>query len=94
LTIGTLVLAGRSAADSDDKASRPQSHEPEVRRLCVPVATLRTQADPNDSASLHRLLIGAIKRQGRQPSEVDDFEMIVRVAGDRAVLATYVAAAP
>ena len=45
-------------------------------------------------SDLHRLLIGAIKRQECQPSEADDFEMIVRVAGDQAVFATYVAAAP
>jgi len=81
-------------SDSGDKAGRAQSLELEVRRGGVPVSTLRTQADPNDSASLHRLLVGAMKRQGCQPSEVDDFEMIVRVAGYEAVLATYVAAAP
>jgi integrase len=72
----------------------PQSLDLEVRRLGVPVATLRTQAVPGNSDSLHRLLIGAVKRQGCQPSEVDDFELIVRAAGDQAVLATYVAAGP
>jgi DNA-binding transcriptional regulator YhcF (GntR family) len=73
-------------------ATRPL--ELEVRRLGVTVARLRTQADPGDGESLHRLLLGAVKRHGCQPADVDDFELIIRAAGDQAVLATYVAAAP
>jgi hypothetical protein len=52
------------------------------------IATLRTQADPGDGKSLHGLLLGAVKRYGCQLSEIDDFELIVRAAGGRAVLVT------
>ncbi|WP_460660872.1 tyrosine-type recombinase/integrase [Kribbella swartbergensis] len=76
------------------EAGAPMPLELEVRRLGVPIATLRTLADPTDTGSLHRLLLGAVKRHGCQPSEVDDFELIVRAAVDQAVVATYVAAAP
>ena len=60
-------------AEAPSQATVPviaqQSLDLEVRRLGISVATLRTQADPGDSESLHRLLIGAVKRQGCQPSE-------------------------
>jgi len=52
------------------------------------------QADPSDTASLHRLLLGAVKRHGSQPQEIDDFELIVRRPGDDAILTTYVALSP
>lgn len=81
-------------ANSGDTHTGPQSLELEVRRLGVAVATLRTKADPTDSESLHRLLIGAVKRHGCQPAEVEDFELIVRAVGDETMLATYVAVAP
>ncbi|WP_202872846.1 tyrosine-type recombinase/integrase [Kribbella capetownensis] len=68
--------------------------ELEVRRLGVTVASLQTQADPRDAASLHRLLLGAVKRHGSEPHEIDDFELIVRQPGDDAILATYVALSP
>jgi hypothetical protein len=66
----------------------------EVRRLGLTFAKLRTQADPGDGESLHRLLLGAIRRRGCQPSDIDEFELIVREPGDQSVLATYVATAP
>jgi integrase len=78
-----------------DIVAASQALELEVRRLGAAVATLRTQADPNDSESLHRLLLGAVKRHGCQPAEIDDFELVVRAAdGDPRVIATYVALAP
>jgi hypothetical protein len=77
------VVPTEAPTDSDDKAVAAESLELEVRRLGVPVATLRTQADPNDTHSLHRLLIGAVKRHGCQPSEVDDFELIVRACDSK-----------
>jgi DNA-binding transcriptional regulator YhcF (GntR family) len=78
-----------------DTVAPSQALELEVRRLGTAIATLRTRADPNDSESLHRLLLGAIKRHGCQPAEIDDFELVVRAAdGDQRVIATYVALAP
>jgi integrase len=66
----------------------------EVRRLGVPVVRLRTSADPSDTATLHRLLLGAIKRDGRQPAEIEDYELLVRDgdAPNRGILTIYVSA--
>jgi integrase/DNA-binding transcriptional regulator YhcF (GntR family) len=74
-----------------ESTSATQELDLEVRRLGHSIAALRTQADPANSSHLHRLLIGAVRRAGHDPSEVDDFELLVRVPGDGAVLATYVA---
>jgi integrase len=72
------IVPTEAPSDSDDKAGTPQALELEIRRLGVPVATLRTQADPDDGEALHRLLLGAVRRHGCQPSDIDEFELIVR----------------
>ena len=63
----------------------------EVRRLGVAVASLRTTASPTDTPSLHRLLLGAVRRAGHASAEIEDYELLVRAAGDPVVIATYVA---
>ncbi len=78
----------------DDDLSATQALDLEVRRLGTTVATLRTWADSGDTEALHRLLLGAVKRDGGQPSEIEDYELIVRTPGDETVLATYVALSP
>ena len=91
-----------SASDAESLTENPSASmtaglgaiELEVRRLGTTVASLQTQADPSDTASLHRLLLGAVKRHGSQPQEIDDFELIVRRPGDDAILTTYVALSP
>jgi DNA-binding transcriptional regulator YhcF (GntR family) len=106
----TLVLPTTPAASrpSIDPASLPvevhtveaadrldtQALELEVRRLGVHVATLRAKVAAQDDDSLHRLLIGAIKRQAGLVAEIEDYELIVRMPGAAEVLATYVALAP
>ncbi len=65
----------------------------EVRRLGTTVATLQTNADPADAAVLHRLLVGAMKRDGADLAAVDEYELVVRLASDSVVMTTYVAAA-
>jgi hypothetical protein len=72
----------------------PEAIKLEVCRLGATVASLQTQADPTDTESLHRLLLGAVKRYGSKPQEIDDFELIVRRPGDDAILTTYVALSP
>jgi integrase len=62
----------------DDDLCATQALDLEVRRLGTTVATLRTWADSDDTESLHRLLLGAVKRDGGQPSEIEDYELIVR----------------
>jgi integrase/DNA-binding FadR family transcriptional regulator len=66
----------------------------EIRRLGEPVASLRAHANPEDPAILHRHLVSAIKRVGGQPEDIDEYELIVRWAGDDIVRATYVAVSP
>ena len=66
----------------------------EVRQLGKVAGKLRTAADPEDSDTLHQLLVQAIKRSGGDVTEIGDYELIVRHAGTDEVVATYVAAAP
>jgi integrase len=68
--------------------------ELEVRRLGTPVTTLRAKVAADDDDSLHRLLVGAIKRQGGLPAEIEDYELVIRLPGAPEILATYVALAP
>jgi hypothetical protein len=41
--------------------------------------------------ALHRLLVSAIKPRGGQLKDIDEDELVVRAAGDRAVKTTYAA---
>jgi integrase len=66
----------------------------EVRHLGKVAGKLRTAAYPEDSDTLHRLLVQAIRRGGGDVTEIGDYELIVRHAGTDEVVATYVAAAP
>jgi len=86
--VSSLILS----SDGWDESS---ASELEVRRLGSPVSRLRTIADPTDTATLHRLLVSAIKRDGRQPTDIEDYELVVRdvKAPDVDVLAVYVSAA-
>ncbi len=63
----------------------------EVRRLGATVASLQTNADPADTTTLHRLLVGAVKRDGADLAAIDDYELLVRPVGGSVVMATYVA---
>ncbi|PSL08193.1 DNA-binding transcriptional regulator YhcF (GntR family) [Haloactinopolyspora alba] len=64
----------------------------EVRKLGATVATLRTSADPADATVLHRLLVGAVKRDSAELAAIDEYELVVRRAGHATVVTTYVAA--
>ena len=77
----------------DDRLAR-QVLELEVRRLGTLVTTLRAKVAADDDDSLHRLLVGAIKRQGGLPAEIEDYELVARLPGEAETLATYVALAP
>jgi integrase/DNA-binding transcriptional regulator YhcF (GntR family) len=105
LVLPTTPAAGRPSIDpatlpvevhTAQAADRldTQALELEVRRLGVHVATLRSKVAAQDDDSLHRLLVGAIKRQGGLVAEIEDYELIVRMPGKAEVLATYVALAP
>jgi integrase len=79
---------------ADEVLGSPQQLDVEILRLGLSVASFRTQANPRDSASLHRLLLGALKRQGARPDDIDEFELVVRAVGDPTVVTTYVAMLP
>ena len=66
----------------------------EVRHRGRAAGKLRTTADPDDSDTLHRLLVQAIRRSAGDVTEIGDYELVVRYAGTDDVVATYVAAAP
>lgn len=65
----------------------------EVRRRGRVVATVTAEADPKNGANLRQLLVEAIRRDGRDESEIADYEMEIRCPGEREPLATFVASA-
>ena len=77
-----------------DRNGGASSLDLEVRHLGNTASSLRTTADPDDSDTLHRLLVQAIRRSGGVTAEIGDYELVVRRAGTDDVVATYVAAAP
>jgi integrase/DNA-binding transcriptional regulator YhcF (GntR family) len=66
----------------------------EVRRLGQTAHRVRCTANPNDAATLHRLLVDAVRRDGGKPRDIGDYELVVRRAGEAEVVTTFVAAAP
>jgi DNA-binding transcriptional MocR family regulator len=76
----------------------PSSAEPsprpldlEVRQLGTPVATFRADADPDNNADLHSLLVGAIRRRGGDLADIGDYELVVQLAGSSDLFTTFVA---
>lgn len=64
-----------------------------VRRRGRVVSELSTEADPRDGSDLRRLLVDAVKRDGRREDDIGDYEMDVRYTGRRQLLTTFVALA-
>lgn len=63
----------------------------EVRRKGRVVAKLRAEADPKNADELTRLLKNAVRRDGGAPADIGDYEMDIREADERRVIATFVA---
>jgi len=82
-----------------DHAEIPQAGQPvepegldlEVRRLGKLVSSLSTVADPSDTNQLRQLLVDAIRRTGGDESAIGDYELVVRYAGERGIMTTFVA---
>jgi DNA-binding GntR family transcriptional regulator len=72
-------------------ATRSRLLDLEVRHLGRVVHRLRCVADPDDPTTLHSLLVDAIRRDGRNPSDIGDYELVVRRAGQRQIATTFVA---
>lgn len=62
----------------------------EVRRLGEFVRTFTAEADPSEPTHLRRLLASAVRRDGRELSEILDYEMDVRRPSGE-LLTTFVA---
>jgi integrase len=65
----------------------------EIRRHGESVSRLMAEADPRDPADLRRLLVDAVRRAGRSPDEIGDYEMDIRDGEDR-LIGTFVVALP
>lgn len=63
----------------------------EVVHLGQRMRTYRTHADPNNSEELLALLLDAVRRTGGQEGDVRDYELVVRYAGERGVVTTFIA---
>jgi integrase len=63
----------------------------QVRRRGRVVATVTAEADPKNGADLRQLLVEAIRRDGRDESEIADYEMDIRCSGEPNLLTTFVA---
>ncbi len=62
----------------------------EVRRRDRVIGSLTAEADPADATELRHLLVEAIRRDGWDEARVNEFEMDIRLAGERRVLTTFV----
>ncbi|MGH3977664.1 MAG: tyrosine-type recombinase/integrase [Pseudonocardiaceae bacterium] len=65
----------------------------EVRRQGRVVKRLTAEADPKDARQLRQVLVDAVRRDGRDESQIADYEMDIRYSGKRSVLTTFVAMA-
>ncbi|SFM77562.1 Site-specific recombinase XerD [Pseudonocardia ammonioxydans] len=63
-----------------------------VRRRGYVIADFSAEADPDDAPGLRELLVGAVRRDGRDPSELDDFTLEVSDPVLKERLKTFVAA--
>jgi hypothetical protein len=55
------------------------------------VRTYRTQADPTNTDELLQLLLDAVRRAGGSQTNVRDYELVVRYAGELGVVTTFIA---
>jgi hypothetical protein len=83
-----------SAASTGPAAANREAVDLEVVRLGQSVRTYRTDADPNDTDELLELLLDAVRRTGGTESDVRDYELVVRYAGERGVVTTFVVPLP
>ena len=76
-----LLLVRRTGS-----AARPRGPS-----LGDPIAKFRAEADPEDTSDLRQLLVGAIRRSGGNLTEIDDYELVVSLAGAADAMTTFVA---
>jgi integrase len=76
---------------SDAAVVAPEALDIELFHLSQSVRTYRTQADPNNADELLQLLLDAVRRTGGSQIDVRDYELVVRYAGQRGVVTTFIA---
>lgn len=95
---GSAIMRGADEPADADEAGEASAGvgsvgagllEFEVRRLGEWVRTFTAEADPADPGQLRRLLAAAVRRDGRDASEILDYEMDVR-RSDGTLLTTFV----
>jgi integrase len=69
----------------------PEALDIELVHLGQSVRTYRTQADPTNTDELLQLLLDAVQRTGGSQTNVRDYELLVRYAGDCGVVTTFIA---
>jgi integrase len=84
----TAVADGPVSAPA---AAAPEALDIELFHLGQSVRTYRTQADPNNADELLQLLLDAVRRTGGNEADVRDYELVVRYAGERGVVTTFIA---
>lgn len=62
-----------------------------VRRRGYVVADFSAESDPDDAGELHRLLVDAVRRDGRDESDLSDFTLEVSDAATKTRVRTFVA---
>ena len=72
-------------------AAAPETLDIELFHLGQSVRTYRTQADPNNADELLQLLLDAVRRTGGNEADIRDYELVVRYAGERGVVTTFIA---
>lgn len=73
------------------QAEHREALDLEVVHLGQRLRTYRTHADPNNSEELLQLLLDAVRRTGGQQADIRDYELVVRYAGERGVVTTFIA---
>lgn len=63
----------------------------EVRRRGNVVSKFSAEADPKSPRELRQLLLDAVRRDGRDESQIAEYEMDIRYFGDRSLVTTFVA---
>jgi hypothetical protein len=93
----SVPIGDNGSADAGPPAQTATRSGPldlEVRHLGRVFHRLRCVADPDDETTLHSLLLDALRRDGRNPSDIGHYELVVRRAGQREIVTTFVATGP
>lgn len=79
------------AVEPVGQPERREALDLEVIRLGQRLRKFRTHADPNNGEELLQLLLDAVRRTGGQQTEIRDYELVVRYAGERGEITTFIA---